>query len=234
MATTTSRQKVFVFDTSVFIHDPHALNEFQDNHLVIPIAVIEELDKLKKEDGIHLMDGKDPYNMPEDFEILLYNEELEDAGFPGVPTYIPVEQPPAGYARLLYGRVPVHTFNRTQNNIWLKNAMPDNPIWLNDELAAKMGLKDGDMVGLVNQVGFKSRTTTTVKTTPGIRKDAIFMAHGYGTANPLMTVAVNAGIDDTSLMTKATVDPETGAHGMRNTFVKFVKDGKVIDIPAAV
>lgn len=49
MATTTSRQKVFVFDTSVFIHDPHALNEFQDNHLVIPIAVIEELDKLKKE-----------------------------------------------------------------------------------------------------------------------------------------------------------------------------------------
>ncbi|HBG18891.1 MAG TPA: twin-arginine translocation pathway signal protein [Desulfobulbaceae bacterium] len=212
----------------------------------IPVKTIEELvdkdlevaglslDKLKKEDGIHLMDGKDPYTMPEDFEIILYNEELEDAGFPGVPTYIPVEQPPAGYARLLYGRVPVHTFNRTQNNIWLKNAMPDNPIWLNDELAAKMGLKDGDMVGLVNQVGFKSRTTTTVKTTPGIRKDAIFMAHGYGTANPLMTVAVNAGIDDTSLMTKATVDPETGAHGMRNTFVKFVKDGKVIDIPAAV
>jgi len=212
----------------------------------IPVKTVEELvdkdlevaglsiDKLKKEGGIHLMDGKDPYTMPEDFEVLLYNEEIEDAGFPGVPTYIPVEQPPAGYARLLYGRVPVHTFNRTQNNIWLKNAMPDNPVWLNDELAAKMGLKDGDVIGLVNQAGFKSRTTTMVKTTPGIRKDAIFMAHGYGTANPLMTVAVNAGIDDTSMMTKATVDPETGAHGMRNTFVKFIKDGKVIDIPAAV
>lgn len=44
-----SRQKTFVFDTSVFIHDPHALENFQDNHLVIPIAVIEEMDKLKKE-----------------------------------------------------------------------------------------------------------------------------------------------------------------------------------------
>ncbi|MFO0753106.1 MAG: PhoH family protein [Thermodesulfovibrionales bacterium] len=46
---TPSAQKTFVFDTSVFIHDPHALKRFQDNHLVIPIAVIEELDKLKKE-----------------------------------------------------------------------------------------------------------------------------------------------------------------------------------------
>jgi PhoH-like ATPase len=46
---TPSQQKIFVFDTSVFIHDPHAMEKFQDNYLVIPIAVIEELDKLKKE-----------------------------------------------------------------------------------------------------------------------------------------------------------------------------------------
>ncbi|MCL4491000.1 MAG: PhoH family protein [Nitrospirae bacterium] len=45
----TAKQKIYVFDTSVFIHDPHALEEFEDNHLVIPIAVVEELDKLKKE-----------------------------------------------------------------------------------------------------------------------------------------------------------------------------------------
>ncbi|MEW5745996.1 MAG: PhoH family protein [Nitrospirota bacterium] len=46
---TPSLQKVFVFDTSVLVHDPLALNEFGDNHRIIPIAVIEELDKLKKE-----------------------------------------------------------------------------------------------------------------------------------------------------------------------------------------
>ena len=212
----------------------------------IPVQTVEEmvdknlkvaklsLAQLKKEDGIHLRDGIDPYKMPEDFEVLLYNEDLADAGFPGVPTYIPVEQVPAGYARLLYGRVPVHTFNRTQNNIWLNNAMPDNPVWLNDKAAAAMGLKDGDVVGFINQDGIKSRTTTIVKTTPGIRTDSVFMAHGYGTSNPLMSVGVDAGVDDTSLMTKITVDPETGAHGMRNNFVKFTKDGKVIDIPASV
>ena len=211
----------------------------------IPVQTIEEmvdknlevagltLAQVKKEGGIHIQDGKDPYGIPEDFEVLLYNEDIADSGFPGVPTYVPVDGAPEGYARLLYGRVPVHTFNRSQNNIWLNKAMPDNPVWLNDEAAAQMGLKDGDVVGFINQDGIKSRTTTTVKTTPGIRKDSVFMAHGYGSSNPLMSVGVNAGVDDTSLITKISVDPETGAHGMRNNFVKFIKDGKVIDIPTS-
>ena len=43
---------------------------------------------------------------------------------------------------------------------------------------------------------------------------------------------LNAGIDDQSLITKIAIDPETGAHGMRNNFVKLIKDGKVLDIPA--
>jgi thiosulfate reductase/polysulfide reductase chain A len=212
----------------------------------IPVQTVEELvekdlsvaqlslAQLKKEGGIHLREGKNPYQIPEDFEVLLYNEDIADAGFPGVPTYIPVEQVPAGYARLLYGRVPVHTFNRSQNNIWLNKAMPDNPVWLNDKVAAKMGLKEGDVVGFINQDGMKSRTTTTVKTTPGIRGDSVYMAHGYGSSNPLMSVGVDAGVDDTSLITKITVDPETGAHGMRNNFVKLTRDGKIINIPATV
>lgn len=211
----------------------------------IPVQSIEEmveknlkvagltLEQVRKEDGIHVKTGKDPYAMPEDFEVLFYNEDIEDAGFPGVPTYIPVEQPPKGFARLLYGRVPVHTFNRTQNNVWLNKAMPENPVWLNDELAAQIGLKDGDVVGFVNQDGKSSRTTTVLKTTPGIRKDSVYMAHGYGSSNPLMSVGADAGVDDTSLITKITVDPETGAHGMRNNFVKLTKDGKVIDMPIA-
>ena len=189
------------------------------------------LKQIREEGGIHVRDGKDPYGIPEDFEVLFYNENIEDYGFPAVPTYIPVEQPPAGFARLLYGRVPVHTFNRSQNNAWLHQAMPVNPVWVNDEVAAKLGLKDGDEVALVNSEGFKSRTTTTLKVTPGIRPDAVYMAHGYGSTNPLLSVGVDAGIDDQSLITKIAVDPETGAHGMRNNFVKLIKDGKVLDMP---
>jgi len=210
----------------------------------IPVQTIEELvDKdlavaglslaqLRKEDGIHIRPGKDPYTMPEDFEVYFYNEDLEYYDFPGAPTYIPVEPPPQGYARLLYGRVPVHTFNRTQNNVWLHHAMPENPVWINDETADALGLQEGDTVSLINSDGFKSNTTTTLKITPGIRKDSIYMAHGYGSMNPLLSVAVEAGIDDQSLITKLAIDPETGANGMRNNFVKLIKDGKILDIPA--
>lgn len=44
-------RKTYVLDTSVLIHDPSALREFDDNHLVLPIAVLEELDGLKKARG---------------------------------------------------------------------------------------------------------------------------------------------------------------------------------------
>lgn len=42
--------KHFVLDTNVLLHNPNALFVFKDNHVVIPFAVIEELDKLKKLD----------------------------------------------------------------------------------------------------------------------------------------------------------------------------------------
>ncbi len=42
-------KKHFVLDTNVLLHDPTALNHFQDNHVVIPLKVIEEIDKFKRE-----------------------------------------------------------------------------------------------------------------------------------------------------------------------------------------
>jgi PhoH-like ATPase len=41
-------KKVFVLDTNVLLHDPRAIFAFEDNDVVIPIVVIEELDKFKK------------------------------------------------------------------------------------------------------------------------------------------------------------------------------------------
>jgi thiosulfate reductase / polysulfide reductase chain A len=190
------------------------------------------LESIKAAGGIHLQPGKSPYGVPEDFQVMLYNEEIAAKGHPGSPTYKPVEAVPAGHARLLFGRAPVHSFNRSQNNVWLNQQMPTNPVWVNDEAAAKMGVKDGDTVGFINSEGVKSRTTTIVKVTPGIRKDCVYMYHGYGSANPLMTAGVGKGVDDCSLITKLAVDPETGCNGMRNNFVKLTKDGKTLDFPA--
>ena len=42
------KPKIFVLDTNILLHDHKAIRKFKDNDLVIPIAVIEEVDKFKK------------------------------------------------------------------------------------------------------------------------------------------------------------------------------------------
>src|SRR5438309_11132018 len=42
------RLKTYVLDTNVLLHDPDALNAFQENEVVIPLVVMEEIDSQKK------------------------------------------------------------------------------------------------------------------------------------------------------------------------------------------
>ncbi|MGQ0507831.1 MAG: PIN domain-containing protein, partial [Myxococcaceae bacterium] len=42
-------RKNFVLDTNVLLHDPRSIYAFDDNNVIIPIYVIEELDQFKKE-----------------------------------------------------------------------------------------------------------------------------------------------------------------------------------------
>ncbi len=44
----SGKAKIFVLDTNIILHDFKAIRKFQDNDIVIPVAVLEELDKFKK------------------------------------------------------------------------------------------------------------------------------------------------------------------------------------------
>ena len=44
-------QKTYVLETNVLIQSPEALEAFEDNHIVLPLAVLEELDGLKNAEG---------------------------------------------------------------------------------------------------------------------------------------------------------------------------------------
>ena len=45
-------RKVFVVDTSVLLYDKNCLDNFQGNDIVLPLIVLEELDKFKTREGI--------------------------------------------------------------------------------------------------------------------------------------------------------------------------------------
>lgn len=40
-------QKTYVLDANVLLQAPYALESFEDNHIVLPLAVLEELDDRK-------------------------------------------------------------------------------------------------------------------------------------------------------------------------------------------
>ncbi len=65
------KEKIFVLDTSVLIHDHQAINNFENNHVAIPITVLEELDKFKV--------GNDSKNFPAR-EVIRFIDKLSGTG----------------------------------------------------------------------------------------------------------------------------------------------------------
>ncbi|MCL4394825.1 MAG: molybdopterin-dependent oxidoreductase [Chloroflexi bacterium] len=188
------------------------------------------LDKLRQQDGIAVQTGK-PWL--EDYEkdgtspfatetgkVELFAQSLEKSNIKPLPEYEPTAAGPAGFFRLLYGRSPVHTFSRTQNTPVLNALVPENEIWVNDEVAAQLGLKQGDRVMLENQDGAKSGPLA-VKATPRIRKDCVYMVHGFGHDAPGLTRANKRGASDAALQTRYALDPICGGAGLRINFVKL-------------
>jgi thiosulfate reductase/polysulfide reductase chain A len=192
------------------------------------------LDKLRAQSGIMVQKGK-PYLA--DFEkdgsspfatasekVELYSDALGKDKYDPLPKYEATPDAPAGFFRLLYGRSPVHTFARTQNTPVLNQLLAENEVWINDEAATKLGLKQGDRVMLENQDGAKSGPIK-VKATPRIRKDCVFIVHGFGHDAPGMTRAHKRGASDALLQTRYKLDPISGGAGLRINFVKLVRGG---------
>jgi len=192
-------------------------------------------------DGIAEYDRGTPYydfSKPIKFKtpsgkIELYSEKLKKLGFDPMPVYEAVEEPPKGYFRLLYGRSPLHSFARTQNNEILNAYMPENTVWLNALIAKELNLQDGEYVTLENQAGVISNRVR-LQVTHGIRGDCVFMVHGFGQRSPFLEKAYHKGASDTYLMSRVNVDPISGGTGMRVNFVRLVKDGVPLMISGAV
>lgn len=91
-------KKTYILDTNVLIQSPFAIETFQDNDLVIPLVVLEELDNLKKADGEKGFNARTAVRILEKYR----NEGnlLERVPLPGggtirvEPNFVNVELPP--------------------------------------------------------------------------------------------------------------------------------------------
>ena len=155
-------------------------------------------------------------------KIELFSQELADHRADPMPRYTAPSAPPKGFLRLIYGRAPVHSFARSQNNEALHALMPENEVWFHTTSARAFGVAEGELVLLENGDGVRS-SPVLVKVTEGIRNDCAYLVHGFGQQSKALRRAHGRGASDNSLMSRVSVDPLTGGTGMRVNFVRPVR-----------
>ena len=152
-------------------------------------------------------------------KVELYSEQLKQQGFAPLPRHTPLPDPPQGMMRLLYGRSPLHTFGRTQNNEILFDLDPGNCLWINPRCAAALGIKHGSPVMVENTHGDRTGPLPA-KVTERIQEKTVYMIHGFGHRSKQMRLSCCSGGSDTDVIDHYAVDPITGSTGMRVQFVR--------------
>lgn len=76
-------KKTYVIDTNILIQNPNAFQCFEDNYVVLPLVVVEELDSLKKTEGERGSNARSAVRILEKYRMqgdLLKGVRLEDGG----------------------------------------------------------------------------------------------------------------------------------------------------------
>jgi len=157
-------------------------------------------------------------------KIEFVSSRLAESDIESFKPYERPKQPEPGYYRLAFGRSPVHSHGRTQNNPVLSEIMPENSLWINADEAAKLGISDGDRVQVTSSDGSHSGTIKAF-VTEFIHPESVFMVHGFGRKVPWQTRGYNKGLGDYRFETGLldVYDPVGGAIALMECFVKVEK-----------
>ncbi len=111
-----------------------------------------------------------------------------------------------------------HTHSRTQNNPWLLDIKPDNPMIIHPATAQRYGVREGDVVWVESRYG---RVRATVRVTTRIHPEVVGVQHGFG-HTALGRLAKGRGTGDSPLRpTKA--DPLSGQASHKEACVRIVR-----------
>jgi thiosulfate reductase/polysulfide reductase chain A len=152
-------------------------------------------------------------------KIEVYSETLKNAGFSPWPTWEEPPKPQSGQFYLLTGKVAQSTQFGTQNNQLLHKYSDEPRLWMNGDIAKKMGLADEDIVEVNSEVG---KVHVRLEATQAIRPDCVYLTPGYGHLSKGLTTAYGWGACDSDLHVTYT-DPISGGQALSQTFVTVKK-----------
>ncbi|KKM09502.1 hypothetical protein SY88_17955 [Clostridiales bacterium PH28_bin88] len=167
------------------------------------------------------------FNTPsKKFEI--YSAQLAGWGYDALPTYVV----PEGYKLDSEAEYPLrfvsyHGINtaqtnaRTFNNPYLAEVRPENYLDINADTAARLGIRDGDLVEVLSAVG---KVQVKAHITQGMQPDTVAMQHGFGHRTPDCKVANSRGASSNDV-SRLLFDPIGGQVASNETLVKVRKIG---------
>jgi thiosulfate reductase / polysulfide reductase chain A len=136
-----------------------------------------------------------------------------------LPAYEPRKwQPSAEYPLYLINwKEASHTHSRTQNNPWLLEIKPDNPLIVHPETAARFGVADGDVAWVESPHG---KVKAKVRVSSRIHREVVGVQHGFG-HTALGRLATGRGTSDSALRS-TTSDPLSGQALHKEACVRIV------------
>ena len=137
-----------------------------------------------------------------------------------LPVYEPRKwQPSAEYPLYFINwKEASHTHSRTQNNPWLLEIKPENPMIVHPDTAARFAVADGDVAWVESPHG---KVKAKVRVTTRIHREVVGVQHGFG-HTALGRLAAGRGTSDSVLRPTAS-DPLSGQALHKEACVRIVK-----------
>jgi len=156
-----------------------------------------------KEVGNHFYhyypEEKKHYTIQRAYKVKCYLKKLAKSGFDAMPTWR--EQydfkVPEGKFRMITGRYVTSTQSATTNNIMLRDMQHTNHIWINDKVAKRLHIEEGDRVEVSSSV---SKVVITAYPTNKIAPDVVWFSHGFGGSSEAMHQAFGNGACDNAII----------------------------------
>lgn len=160
-----------------------------------------------------------------DKKVHFTSEACEKAGFPASPGWLePLVTPGEGEFRLIGGKQAIHTHTQTANIeplMAISKQYGLERIWMNADVAASMGIEDGDEV----EVSSETHTgRTRVKVTQRIEPTSIYLPSHYGCSVPEQTTAYGYGLRQMDFV-PFHIEPGYGGTMSQETVVTVKKVG---------
>jgi thiosulfate reductase/polysulfide reductase chain A len=98
---------------------------------------------------------------------------------------------------MITGRYVTSTQSATTNNIMLRDMQHTNHLWINNKVAQKLQIKEGDNVEVASGI---SKVVIKAHPTNRIAPDVVWFSHGYGGSSEAMHQAFGNGACDNEII----------------------------------